>query len=119
MNERATTPGDRLPLLITVGVFVVMVAFLPLVWMLDRGLEDDRPMYQDMLRMQTYQAAHIANGGRPVEATVSDGGSVKVGSNDFVASPGVALVVRAVDGNSYCISASNADGLKSPEHCSS
>ena len=80
MTKRATTPGDRVPLLITVGVFVVMLACLPLVWMLDADLDEDRSMYEDMLRMQTYQAEHIANDGSPVETTVSDGESVKVGA---------------------------------------
>jgi hypothetical protein len=117
VTQRATTRGDRLPLLITIGVFVVMLACLPLVWMLDDDLDEDRSMYQDMLRMQTYQAAHIANDGRPVEAKVSDGESVEIGSKEFVASPGVTVVVRATDKNSFCVSASNDLGEKASERC--
>lgn len=119
VTKRATTAGDRVPLLITVGVFVVMLACLPLVWMLDDDLDEDRSMYQDMLRMQTYQAAHIANDGNPVETTVSDGESVKVGAEEFIASPGVTVVVRATDKDSYCVSASNDLGEKAKERCTS
>jgi hypothetical protein len=118
VTKRATTPGDRVPLLITVGVFVVMLACLPLVWMLDDDLDEDRPMYQDMLRMQTYQAEHIDNDGAPVEATVSDGESIEVGAEEFIASPGVTVVVRATDKDSFCVSASNDLGEKASERCS-
>lgn len=118
MTKRATTPGDRVPLLITIGVFLVMLACLPLVWMLDDDLDEDRSMYEDMLRMQTYQAEHIANNGRPVETTVSDGQSVKVGGEEFIASPGVTVVVRATGEDSYCVSASNDLGEKASERCS-
>jgi hypothetical protein len=118
VTKRATTPGDRVPLLITIGVFLVMLACLPLVWMLDDDLDEDRSMYQDMQRMQTYQAAHIANEGRPVETTVSDGESVEVGAEMYIASPGVTIVVRAIDEDSYCVSASNDLGQKASERCS-
>lgn len=118
MNQRARIPGDRLPLLITVGVFVAMLACLPLVRMLDADLDEDRPLFQDIARMQDYQVAHLANDGRPVEATVSDGQSVMVGSKEFVASPGVTVVVRATDTTSFCVSGSNDQGVTSQEHCS-
>jgi hypothetical protein len=118
VNQRVTTSGDRLPLLITIGIFAVMLACLPLVWMLDGDIDEDRPMYQDMLLMQTYQTAHIANNGHPVAAIVSDGESVQVGAHKFTASPGITVVVRAVDKNSYCVSASNDLGEKALERCS-
>ena len=105
-------------MLITIGAFVVLLACLPLARMLDASLDDDRPVFQDVLLMQTYQVANIANDGRPVEATVSDGESVEVGSHTFVASPGVTVVVRATGKNSFCVSASNDDGVKSQERCS-
>lgn len=104
-------------MIITIGVFVVMLACLPLAMMLDAGLDEDRPVYEDVLRMQTYQAAAVPIGG-PVETTVSDGESVMVGANEFVASPGVTVVVRAVDEDSFCVSASNDHGVQSEEHCS-
>ena len=118
MNQRASTSGDRLPLLITIGVFLVMLACLPLVLMLDDNIDEDRPMYQDLLRMQNLQAVHLANDGRPVEATVSDGEKVKVGAEVFESSPGVTIVVRATDSNSFCVTASNDLGEKA-ERCSS
>jgi hypothetical protein len=118
VTQRATTPGDRLPLLITIGVFVVMLACLPLVWMLDADLDEDRPMYHDMARMLTYQTAHIAGGGSPVETTVSDGELVKVGAEKFTASSGVTVVVRATDQDSFCVGASNDLGEKATERCS-
>lgn len=118
MNQSASNPGDRLPLLITIGIFLVMLACVPLVLMLDDNIDEDRPMYHDLLRMQTYQAVHIANDGRPVEATVSDGEKVKVGGKTFTASAGVTVVVRATDRNSFCVTASNDLGEKA-ERCSS
>lgn len=118
MNQRASTSGDRLPLLITIGVFLVMLACVPLVLMLDDNIDEDRPMYLDLLRMQDYQAAHIANDGSPVETTVSDGENVEVGAEEFEASPGVTIVVRATDSNSFCVSASNDLGEEA-ERCSS
>ena len=118
MNQGASTRGDRLPLLIAIGGFVVMLACLPLVMMLDDNVDEDRPMFQDMLRMQDFQALHIANGGRPVETTVSDGAGVEVGAQEFIASRGVTVVVRATDQDSFCVSASNDLGEKAPERCS-
>lgn len=118
MNQSASTPGDRLPLLITIGIFLVMLACVPLVLMLDDNIDEDRPMYQDLLRMQNYQAVHIANDGRPVEATVSDGEKVKVGAETFTASAGVTIVVSATDSNSFCVTASNDVG-ENAERCSS
>lgn len=117
MTQRATTSGDRIPLLITTGVFVVMLALLPLVWMADADLDEDRPMYHDMFLMQTYETAHVANNGRPVETTVSDGQSVEIGGKEFIASPGVTVVVRATGKNSFCVSASNNLGERAKERC--
>lgn len=117
MNQRASTPGERIPLLITIGVFVVMLACVPVAWALDRGLDEDRPMYVDMLRMQNMQTGLIANKERPVEATVSDGGTVEIGAHKFTASAGVTVVVRVVDKNSFCVRASNDQGLESEERC--
>ena len=37
-------------MLITIGVFVVLLACLPLARMLDASLDDDRPVFQDVLR---------------------------------------------------------------------
>lgn len=117
VNRSVSNPGDRLPLLISVGIFVIMLACMPLVVMLDASIDEDRPMYQDLLRMQTLQTAHVANDGRPVETTVSDGEEVEVGASTFVASPGVTVVVRAIDDDSFCVTASNDLGEKS-ERCS-
>lgn len=117
VNQRVPTQGDRLPLLITIGVFVVMLACLPLVWMLDADIDEDRPMYQDMLRMQNLQALNVVNEGRPEDVTATDGEAVKVGASEFTASPGVTVVVRAVDENSFCVSASNDLGERA-ERCS-
>lgn len=118
MNQRLSTPGDRLPLLIAIGVFAVMLACLPLVFLMDDNTDENRPMYEDMLRMETMQIALIANDERPVATTVSDGESVKVGSKEFVASPGVTVVVRATDKDSFCVSASNDLGKQGQERCS-
>lgn len=119
MTQRLSTPGDRLPLLITIGVFVVMLACLPLVWMLDGNTDEDRPMYQDMLRMESMQRLLVANEERPVATTVSDGETARIGGQDFVASPGVTVVVRATDADSFCVSASNDLGAQGLERCSS
>ena len=119
MTQRVNTAGDRLPLLITIGIFVVLLACLPLAMMLDDAHDEDRPLFQDMLNMQVLQTAVVANKQRPVDVTVSDGESVEVGAGEFTASPGVTIVVRAVDHNSFCISGSNDLGVTSPERCSS
>lgn len=118
MNQRASNPGDRLPLLITIGVFVVMLACLPLVLMLDDNVDEDKSMYEDLFHMQTFQADHVFSGGAPVETTVSDGEKVKIGGATFQASPGVTTVVKAVDQDSFCVSVSNDLGEKA-ERCSS
>lgn len=117
MNQSASNPGDRLPLLITIGIFVVMLACVPLVLMLDNNIDEDRPMYQDLLRMQTYQSDHIFNGGSLVETTVADGETVEVGAKPFEASAGVTIVVRATDSDTWCVTASNDLGEKA-ERCS-
>lgn len=109
--------GDRLPLLITIGVFVVMLACLPLAFRLDAAIDGDRPMYHDMERMQGLQAAYIATGQPPVETQLRGGQSVVIGETEFVASDGVTLSVRTTEDGSFCVSASNEEGASS-ERCS-
>lgn len=109
--------GDRLPLLVTVGVFVVMLACLPLVLMVDGAIDGDRPMYHDMERMAGLQETLVATGRPPVEGQVSGGESLEIGAKPFVASDGVTLTVRATDEDDFCITASNADGAEA-ERCS-
>lgn len=118
MNQRANAPGDRLPLLISIGVFVVMLACLPVAMMLDDGIDRDRPMYQDMLRMQGLQGQQVASGAAPVAVEVADGEAVEVAGQEFIASPGVTVVVRVVDADSYCIRVRNDRGQESSERCS-
>lgn len=118
MNQRFSNPGDRLPLFITIGVFVLMLACLPIVSMMDADHDEDRPAYQDMLRMENLQRSLVANKERPVAATVTGGQSVKIGPDTFTSSAGVTVVVRVVDKNSFCVSASNDLGAKAKERCS-
>lgn len=118
MNQAPRVHEDRIPLLITLGVFLLALACLPLAWMADGSLEKDRPMYQDILRMQGFQALHVADGAAPIEATVADGESVEVGTQVFTPSSGVTVVVRTREDGTYCVSASNERGEKSGEHCS-
>jgi hypothetical protein len=109
--------GDRLPMLITLGVFLVLLACLPLALMLDHSVDGDRPMFHDMERMAQLQTAYVATGQPPVEADLTDGESVMIGTTEFVVSEGVTLAVRATDGDDFCISASNSAGASS-ERCS-
>lgn len=117
MKQSASNPGDRLPLLITIGIFVVMLACLPLVLMLDDNIDEDRPMYHDLHLMELYQAAHVAGAAPPVEGTVSDGEEMVVGAQTFEASAGVTVAVRATDIDSFCVAVSNELGEKA-ERCS-
>lgn len=117
MKRSAQGSGDRLPLLITVGVFIVLLACLPLVLRLDDVVDSDRPMYHDMEQMLGLQAAYVATGAPPIEARLEGGQSVMIGEKEFTTSGGVTLVVRAVAKDSFCISATNQHGAKS-ERCS-
>lgn len=118
MTSPANGTGDRLPLLITIGVFVAMLACLPLAMLYDDDIDRQRPMYLDMLRMQTLQDQQVASGLPPVAVEIADGEAVEVAGVEFVASPEVTVVVRAVDADSYCVRVSNADGEESNERCS-
>lgn len=118
MNQRLKNPGDRLPLFITIGIFVVMLACLPIVSMMDASHDEDRPTYQDMLRMENLQRLLVANKERPVATTVTGGESVDIGPDTFKSSPGVTVVVRVVDKDSFCVSASNDRGVEAKERCS-
>jgi hypothetical protein len=109
--------GDRVPLLITIAVFVVLLACLPLVLMLDKGIDSDRPMYHDMDDMLRLQATYIATGQPPVEVQLSDGQSTKIGETTFTVSDGVTLTVRATQDDAFCVTASNKEGATS-ERCS-
>lgn len=120
VNDRPDAAGDRLPLYLTIGVFVLLLACLPLARMIDSSHDEDRPLYQDMLAMQTMQAQLVANKERPVEVSVSDGETVEVGKNKtFTVSSGVTIEVRVVDHDSFCVSGHNDLGATSPERCSS
>jgi len=117
VKRNPQVPGDRLPLLITAAVFVVLLACLPPVLRLDNGLDSDRPMYQDMERMRALQSIYIATGQPPVETKLRDGDAVMIGTTEFIVSDGVTLTVRATKDDAFCISASNQDGTKS-KRCS-
>jgi hypothetical protein len=109
--------GDRLPLLITIGVFVGLLACLPLALMLDSATDGDRPMFHDMERMAGLQRVYVLTGEPPVETQLSRGESVMIGTKKFVVSDGVTLTVRATDEDDFCVSASNSEGARS-ERCS-
>lgn len=116
MKRSSQVSGDRLPVLITLAVFLVLVACLPVVRWLDTGIDSDRPMYHDMERMQGLQAAYIATGEPPVEVELREGESVDIGATEFTVSDGVTLAVRAEEGYAFCVVASNEDGATA-ERC--
>lgn len=117
MKRTPQVSGDRLPLLITIVVFVVMLGCLPLVLMLDTGIDGDRPMYHDMDDMERLQSTYIATGQPPVEVQLSDGQSVTIGETEFTVSNGVTLTVRTTQDYSFCITARNEEGATS-KRCS-
>lgn len=117
MSEREKIAGDRVPLIITVGIFVVLLICLPLAWLLDESHDGNRPLYEDLLTMQNLQGSLVFNKEPPVAVTVSDGESEEIGNLTFTASDGVTVVVRVIDDNSFCVSGSNDNGVKSPERC--
>lgn len=104
--------------LITVGAFVLLLLCVPLVLRLDEGIDRNRPMYSDLSRMASLQEASLADTGSVVPVELSGGESVMIGEVEFVASDGVSVVVRGVDGDTaYCITTSNEHGEESQEHC--
>lgn len=110
---------DNASVLITGAAFVLLLACLPLALRLDQGIDQDRPMYTDMARMAELQDDNLVATGTVVPVEVSEGESVMVGEQEFVASDGVSLAVRAVDdGTAYCIAASNDHGVEAQERCS-
>ncbi len=117
MTRKPEAAGDRLPLLITIGLFVVMLASLPLVLRLDDGVDADRPMYLDVERMKNLQTSYVATGESPIEATLSGGESVSIGKSKFITSDGVTLTVRATEKDGFCISARDEEGATT-ERCS-
>jgi hypothetical protein len=105
--------------LITAGVFLLMLACLPLVLRIDEGVDRDRPMYTTLSRMTIAQDKSLVDTGKVVPVQLSGGESAKIGSVDFVSAPGVSVVVRGLDGDTaYCITARNEHGTESDEHCS-
>lgn len=104
-------------MLITVGLFVLMLACLPLALRLDSAVDGDRPMYLDMERMKVMQTIYIATGESPVETKLGDGESVMIGKKEFTVSEGVTLAVRATQKDAFCITAHNQEGARS-ERCS-
>lgn len=113
MQRTGVVSSDRLPILITAGVFVVMAACVPLVLRLDDAIDADRAMYHDMESMLGLQNAYIATGEPPIEVDLADGESVMIGERKFTVSPGVALTLRATDGDAFCIIASTDEGAAS------
>jgi hypothetical protein len=76
-------------------------------------------MYADMARMASLQDTNLVASGTVVPVELSEGESVMVGEQEFVASDGVSLAVRALeDGTAYCITASNDHGVEAQERCS-
>jgi hypothetical protein len=105
--------------LITVGAFVLLLLCVPLALSLDESIDRNRPMYSDLSRMTSLQDASLAVTGSVVPVELSGGESAMIGEAEFVASDGVSVVVRGVEGDTaYCITTSNEYGDQSQEHCS-
>lgn len=105
--------------LITVGAFVLLLMCVPLALRLDENIDRNRPMYSDLSRMTSLQEANLAVTGSVVPVELSGGESAMIGEAEFVASDGVSVVVRGVEGDTaYCITTSNEYGEQSQEHCS-
>lgn len=118
MNRTGIFKTDNASGLITLAVFAVLLACLPLTLRLDERIDRNRPMYDDLARMTAVQAKSLAATGKVVPVQLSGGESVTIADTEYVASDGVTVDVRGVDGDTaYCIAVSNQYGAKS-EHCS-
>ena len=119
MKRDSFIHADNATGLVTAAILVLMLLCLPLALRLDNGIDRDRPMYSDLSRMTVLQNKSIADTGRVVPAQLSGGESVKIGSDEFVASDGVSVDVRGLAGDTaYCITVRNEHGSESDEHCS-
>jgi hypothetical protein len=111
--------ADNASILITVAAFAVLLACLPLALRLDDRIDRDRPMYLDLSRMAALQNASLVATGAVVPVELSGGESADIGEQEFVASEGVSVVVRGVEGDTaYCISVRNEHGSSKDDFCS-
>jgi hypothetical protein len=105
--------------LVTAAILALMLLCVPLALRLDERIDRDRPMYSDLSRMTAMQDTSLAETGKAVPTQLSGGESAEIGSEEFVASDGVSVVVRGLDGDTaYCITVRNEHGSESDEHCS-
>lgn len=117
MTKPLRAPGDRFPLLITVGLFAALLLCIPLVLMTDDRVDSDRPMYKNVDRMLVLQTSYVATGQPVIETRLSEGASVVIGDTTFTTSDGVTLSVVATEGDDFCVSARNQAGTTT-ERCS-
>lgn len=113
MKRISELSDDRLPFLVTAAVFLLMLAFIPLVLRMDDRIDSNRPMYMDMLKMQTMQQGYFGTTGTVLKTRLSDGKSLTIGENVFTPSAGVTISVREPEDGVMCINASNDAGAKS------
>lgn len=109
---------DNATVLVTVAAFLLLLACMPLALGLDERIDRNRSMYADLARMLVLQDKSLADTGTVVPVEVSDGDSATINSDEFVASDGVSVVVKGVDGDTgYCITVRNEHGATADRNC--
>ena len=108
----STPPSPRLgpAVAIAIVVAVLLAALAPLVLRVDAELDRSRPMYDDRREMEWLQYQSVVGSGRAVPGTVSGDQVLAVGGEEFRASAGVTVEVRASDPERPCVRASNEHG---------
>lgn len=119
MKRDGIFSADNAMGLVTAAILALMLLCVPLALRLDERIDRDRPMYADLSRMTILQDKSLAESGKVVPVQLASGESAQIGTDEFVASDGVSVVVRGLDGDTaYCITVRNEHGSESDEHCS-
>jgi hypothetical protein len=97
-------------------VVVLWTALLPLILLLDRHTDRQRPMYEDVDHAAYLQYLEVRDGGHPVSFTVRAPDSVDIGEQPFQPSDGV-TVQSEPKGTGYCVEAHNRHGDRAARRC--
>jgi hypothetical protein len=116
---KPTSPRSELKpvLAVLAAAVVLLVALFPVARHVDETTDRQRPMYEDLARVEWLQYQAMQSTGSAVPLDVEDGETVTIGEAEFRASPGVRVVVEVPGPDQFCAVVSNRFGDESARSC--
>jgi hypothetical protein len=109
--------GDAAFVLIVLAVVAPLLALLPVARNVDESIDRQRPMYEDLARVEWLEYQALLDTGSAVPVDVGGGETVVIGDEEFRPSSGVQVVVEVSSPDQFCAQAVNEHGDRSSRWC--